>query len=70
MQETISVPLGSEQCFRAAYGYISEELFPHLTIPSVLTLNPEINWALSYIRGFFSRCSRHFATFHVILEAS
>lgn len=66
----MSVPDGSEQCFRAAYDYILEELFPHLKIPSVLTLNPEINWALRDIRGFFSRCSRHFASFHVILEAS
>lgn len=70
MQETKSVPFGSEQCFRAAYYYILEQLFPHLKIPSVLKLNPEINWALGDIRDFFNRCSGHCTNFHVILEAS
>lgn len=70
MSETKPVPVSSEQCFRAAYDYILAELFPHLKIPSVFKLNPEINLVLRDIRGFFNKCSGHCATFHVILEAS
>lgn len=70
MSGTKPVLVSSGQRFRAAYDYILGELFPHLKIPSVFKLNPEINFTLRDIRSFFNRCSGHSTTFHVILEAS